>query len=61
MPCCSSCTIAAEKGHLDFLKYAHECACPWNELICANAAYGGHLDCLKYEHENGCPWNEWTC
>ena len=56
-----TCSIAAEYGHLDCLKYLHENGCPWNEYTCYSAALDGHLDCLKYLHENGCPWNEFTC
>ena len=52
-----TCLIAAQKGHLECLKYAHENGCPWDEQTCAYAAQNGHLDCLKYAHENGCPWN----
>jgi hypothetical protein len=32
---------AAEKGHLDCLKYAHENGCDWDEQTCANAAKNG--------------------
>ena len=49
--------MAAENGHLDCLKYAHEHGCPWNENTCMWAARNGHLDCLKYAHVNGCSWN----
>ena len=69
--CCSQCTIAAGRGHLDCLKYIFESSkndenkSVWNESIyidtCICAAYGGHLDCLKYAHENGCPWDRDTC
>ncbi len=47
---------AAENGHLDCLKYAHDNGCPWNIHTTLFAAKNNHLDCLKYAHENGCPW-----
>ena len=55
------CETAAQKGHLDCLRYAHENGCPWNWKTCAHAAANGHLKCLKYAHENGCPCEEGTC
>ena len=48
---------AAQYGHLECLKYAHENGCPWHEKTCAGAAFNGEFECLKYAHENGCPWN----
>ncbi len=51
---------AAEGGHLECLKYAHENGCDWDFLTPALAAFGGHLECLKYAYENGCRWNEIT-
>lgn len=56
-----TCKLAAENGHLNCLKYAHENGCPWDSYTCSNAAENGHLDCLKYAHENGCPWTKFTC
>ena len=53
--------FAAENGHLECLKYAHERGCPWDELTCAYAAKLGNLECLKYAHEHGCPWDARTC
>lgn len=49
------CRKAAARGDLDFLKYAHENGCPWDEWTCNAAAGVGHLGCSKYAHENGCP------
>ena len=54
-------STAAENGHLECLKYAHEHGCPWDEETCAVAAENGQLECLKYAHEHGCPWDEETC
>ena len=58
---CDTCANAAENGHLECLKYAHEHGCPWNEETCSFAAMHGHLECLKYARERGCPWDVWTC
>jgi hypothetical protein len=55
------CEIAAENGHLNFLKYAHEHGCDWDKGVCIAAVKNGHLDCLKYAHENNCPWNKHVC
>ncbi len=59
-----TCSRAANAGHLECLKYAHENGCSWGENeynVCNVAANAGHLECLKYAHENGCPWDEDTC
>ena len=29
------CIVAAQQGHLEVLKYAHENSCDWNEMTCA--------------------------
>ncbi len=50
-----TCRFAAEKGHLDCLRYAHENGCPWDEYTCRGAVENGRLDCLHYAYENGCP------
>jgi hypothetical protein len=47
------CYTAAEFGHLECLKYAHENGCGWYG-VCGRAATFGQLECLKYAHENGC-------
>ena len=41
----STCSRAAENGHLECLKYLHETdpPCPWNEDTCSRAAENGHL------------------
>ena len=56
-----SCTVAAEGGQLECLKYLHENGCAWDKYTCLAAARGGRLECLKYLHENGCPWDSWSC
>jgi hypothetical protein len=58
---CIDCSMAAKKGHLECLKYAHENGCPWNSDTCSNAAQKGHIECLKYAHENGCKLRSGIC
>ena len=53
--------IAAKHGHLEYLKYAHENGCSWNDKTYLNASFNRHLECLKYAHENACPWDEMIC
>ncbi|AGO85343.1 Ankyrin repeat domain containing protein [Pandoravirus salinus] len=55
------CTIAAARGHLDVLRFAHEKGTRWGRDTCAAAARGGHLEVLKYAHERGCAWDHSTC
>ena len=52
-----TCKIAAENGHLDVLKYAHQNGCPWNKYTCAYAASKGRLEVLKWARQNGCKWD----
>mmetsp|Transcript_8092 Transcript_8092/g.13459 ORF Transcript_8092/g.13459 Transcript_8092/m.13459 type:complete len:555 (-) Transcript_8092:205-1869(-) len=56
-----TCRWAAEKGHLECLRYAHTHGCPWDTHVCSAAAKNGYLDCLRYAHEQGCPWDIETC
>lgn len=56
-----TCAWAAEKGHLNCLRYSFENRYPWYLNTCNWAAKAGHLDCLKYLHENGCKWGKETC
>ncbi|CAB9503157.1 ankyrin repeat protein [Seminavis robusta] len=51
---------AAQNGHLDVLKYAHDNGCPWHEYTCFYAAMGGHYDILEYAHTHGCRWDSLT-
>jgi hypothetical protein len=53
-------SYAAEGGHLEVLKWAHENGCPWDARTCWAAAKAGHLEVLQWARENGCPWNKWT-
>ena len=55
---CDTCANAAENGHLECLKYAHEHGCPWDEWTCESAAEKGHLECLKYACAHGCPGSD---
>ena len=57
-----TCHGAAEYGHLDVLKWAHEKnGCPWNSSTCASAALGGHLHILQYLRAHNCSWDTKTC
>jgi hypothetical protein len=57
---------AAQNGHFDCLKYAHENGCEWNNNTC-EAIVANHLlhddsqQCLKYLHKNGCEWDAQAC
>ena len=53
--CRSSTYYAAENGHLECLKYAHNslrASCEWHPETTYIAVYNGHLECLKYVYEN---------
>ena len=54
-----TCTIAAENGQLDVLKFlrSQDPPCPWDQWTCCDAALHGHLDVLKWLIDNGCPYN----
>ena len=51
----TACSKAASKGHLELLKWMHEC--PWNEDSVISAARYGYLETLKWLINNGCPWS----
>jgi hypothetical protein len=53
--------MAANRGHLECLRYAHEHGCPWDIETTWIAAKRRHLECLRYAHEHGCPWDEEIC
>jgi hypothetical protein len=57
----STCSRAANSGHLDVLKWANKKGCPWDKSTCSAAAGGGHLDVLKWVRRQGCPWDGETC
>ena len=50
---------AAEKGHLELLKWLIESlGRPMKPILCAKAATGGHLEVLKWLRGKGCNWTE---
>ncbi len=55
------CTLVAEWGRLEILKWLRENNFPWDEETCRRAASGGHLEMLQWARANGCPWHEGTC
>ena len=51
-----ACKYAAEKGHLDCLKYLHETAkAPWNFRAVRVARENKHFECVQYLLDNTCP------
>jgi hypothetical protein len=51
------CAEAAQKGHLDCLKYAHQNGCSLDAdwpCACEVALEGGHFACFEYARENRC-------
>ena len=46
------CTMAAEYGYLNILKWARKNYYPWDENTCSNAAKNGHLKLLKWARKN---------
>jgi hypothetical protein len=52
------CSVAAENGKLEMLKFLKKQLCPWDERTPILAAENGHLDVLKWAFENDCPINE---
>jgi hypothetical protein len=45
--------MAAVRGHLAVLQWAHANGCPWAANTCALAVKHGHLDVLQWAQENG--------
>ncbi len=54
-------SIAAENGHLEFIKILYFVGCEWDYDVTYHAAKNGHLDIIKYAMENGCGWDGDTC
>jgi len=50
----SLCTLAAEKGDLNLLKWLHQHGVPWNEETCQAAIRQNHFHVLKWAIERGC-------
>lgn len=48
------CSVAAGRGHMNLLRYAHENGCPWDSSTTTAAAYSGHSECFLYAYEHGC-------
>jgi hypothetical protein len=58
--------FAALEGHLNILKWMHQCPLITFDLrnqnrYCLAAAIGGHLEVLKWARENGCSWDQEIC
>lgn len=47
--------MAAQGGHLECLKYAHENGCPWNVNTLTAAIRSDQANCMKYALQNNCP------
>jgi hypothetical protein len=58
--CCLSIDMAAEKGHLDCVKFAFEKGGVPTSKTCSVAAGRGHLEILKYLRKQNCPWDKST-
>ena len=49
-----TCQLAAQRGRLDCLMYAHQSGCPWNaETMRAENDWA----CLRFANARGCPWH----
>ena len=53
-----ACELAAKNGHLNCLKYLHNCKFKWDYCTIVAAAKNDHFDCVKYACENGCQFIE---
>jgi hypothetical protein len=52
------CFFAADGGHLECLKFAHEGGCSLSDrdnCACWAALQNGSTECIMYAHKNGCP------
>lgn len=52
------CSLAAESGHLDVLKFLKNNGAHWCHSTCEKAILGGHVETLKWAIENGCDMDE---
>jgi len=50
-----ACEWAAERGHLNCLKFLHEQGCPWDFQTLKKARARGHMECYNYAKDHGCP------
>jgi hypothetical protein len=55
---CASTSWAAEKGHLEVLRYCVENGCSWDAEVCSSAFENDHMDLLRWACENGCPGSD---
>jgi hypothetical protein len=55
--CCLSIDLAAEKGHLDCVKFAFERGAVPTVVTFELATRNGRLECMKYLHQHGCKWD----
>ena len=57
------CTMAAENGYFNILKWARKNYYSWDEKTCNKAAKNGHLNILKWCRKNRrtVSWNITTC
>lgn len=54
--------VAAFCGRTDFMAWARERGCPWNQGTCNAAIMGKRFETLKWARAQGCPWDaETTC
>ncbi len=55
------CVVAASKGALEALQWAHANGYGSFRWVCMAAAGAGRLGILRWARANGCPWDEHTC
>ena len=55
------CHFAAQKGHLEVLRWARSQGCPWDEDVPRFAARNGQLKVLKWLINEGCPYDKRQC
>ena len=51
------CELAANRGHLDTLKFLFESGCRCNMVASWMCTMHDQVECLQYLHESGCPWD----
>lgn len=49
--------LAAEHGHLEFVRWLHSKGCPWTTNAFSMAIRGGHLDVLQWAHSHNLACN----
>ncbi len=48
-------------GKIEYLAYAYENGCPWDNWTCQHASANGQLKCLRYALKNGCSFDKQIC